>query len=197
MTDTVSQKRGNIPLLSDTVNVRAKLKVSVYSFDTIMAEVIFSNKGKNTIYLYKPLLPSDTLVENTFSVLDKNYKNLQHLTRLSNHRYLTDGTKGILQFIIPDASFKNLIEIRPNEDLAFSMNIAKHYDFRQAIKKTKSREVFIAYGNLFPYLIDGKQLYRPYTEMRGVNEERPLYFIVESKNVSGEFERLTISLPFK
>ncbi len=80
------QERSSI-IIVDTIPIYARLKVNLFSLDSMNAEVTFYNNSKRGILLYKPLLPSDSM-ESPFPVLDDNSRNLPDIRKKSDAKYL-------------------------------------------------------------------------------------------------------------
>ncbi len=180
-------------VIIDTLKIFAKLEVKGYNIDSIIARVTLFNKGVGSYFLYKPLLPSDSLVEKTFSILDENMNKLQYLIPISKHKYLQDPN--VIPLIIPEILDKNMLEIKPKEKLIFQINLAKNYNFRQSDRKAKSKWVSVSYLNLFPYIIDGRHIRVPYSRYNLKSISASVYFRVQSIDDKGNYNRIKLRLP--
>ena len=182
------------PFISiDTFKIYAKLKVYVYNIDSIVAQISFYNKDKKSFLLYKPILPSDSLVEETFATLDEKDQHLQYKRPISSRKYFKNPD--IIPLIIPELQDTNFLEFKPGEKLDFQINIANHYNFRQTDRKIKSKWILISYYCLFPYMVNGKHLFLPYSDYVVTNISAPVYFIIHSNDDNGNYERVKIRLP--
>ena len=144
-------------ILMDSLPIYADTKVRVYKLDSIIAEVTFINNWSQSVWLYKPILPTDSLVENSFEMrVDKDLQHVAHIPKQTDHKYLF-GDQDFLPTIEAVINDDTQLELMPGTRLIFTTNLSKHYDFKQLDKKS-AKAVFVFYDMRFPYIKDKKQV---------------------------------------
>lgn len=188
----------------DSLPIYAEIDVKPYSLDSLIAEVTIINNWNKSLWLYKPLLPADSMIEECFYVRDEeSNSNLIKLIKTSNHKYVS-GSQELLPNIIPELSDSILFECKAGSHNKFYTNLAKHYNFRQLIDGKRIKNILVNYGVDFPYIENGEHQY--YTEEiipGGDSVRRPVYFdvrIKESQKPGKKFDEgglLKLRLPVK
>lgn len=201
--DSSQAKRDSPITFYDSLNIYAELKAKVYNIDSIMVSVDIINDSGDSVWLYKPVLPSDSLVEETFYVKrEDNNENLPHIYKLTDHRYLAGGGQGLLPSIKPVINDSNLLVLFPHTRKTFITNLAKHYNLRE-LDREKVKTLFINYGMDFPYIKNNKHVYLknsfyPYWD----KEFKPAYIDISikkrNKDAPPDFDELVrVVLPEK
>lgn len=194
---TSSSKRGISKEIIIDLPVYAEVKVEPYSLDSMMAEVTIVNDWNEPVWLYKPILPSDTLVVETFYVRDaKGNDNLKHVYKQTDHEYVFSDQN--FPFIIPVINDLTQLELKPESRMKFTTNLAKHYDFRQLINGERVKTILVNYGMFFPYIKDNKQVFKKVYHNSGDSIAKPVYINISIKKNKGkeyEFGLLKVELP--
>lgn len=156
----VSSKRAANEIMIDTLPIYAEVNVIPNNLDSMMAEVTIVNDWNESLWLYKLLLPTDTLAEETFYVRDEcenNNLDSVFVYKKTDHKYLS-GSQNLLPSIIPVINDSSQIELEVKGRMKFVTNLAKHYNFR-LLDKTKVKTILINYGMNFPFIKEGKQVF--------------------------------------
>ncbi len=168
----------------DSLSVHAELKATAYSLDSIIVDVAIVNNSDESILLYKPLLPSDSLkYYETFIVRRAdNNANLPYIY-LSMIKHELKKPHSVLRNFKPVINDNNLFELLPHTKQLFTTNLCKHYNFKEpGIKNLKT--VYLGYSMDFPYIKNGQHVYlkRPYFD----TFFKPAYIHITSKNKEKE-----------
>jgi len=183
-----------LPKVEEYPKIFTTLKVDVISVDSIMVEVTFINDSTKGIWLYKPILPNDTLAEYTFVIRTLDDDNLPHIYRKSDQRYYGGNYLRFISNVIPEVVPENLILLNPGESQSFKMNISNHYNFDSCMK-IKKNSFSIGYVVKMPLIEELKHV----SEMDTIREmRRPVYFLINSRNPNTrKRERIDFAFPYK
>lgn len=201
--DSSQAKRDSPITFYDSLNIYAELKAVAYNIDSIMVSVDIVNASSDSVWLYKPLLPSDSLIEETFYVRrEDNNENLPHLFKATNHHYFGGGGQGLLPAIKPIITDSSLLILLPNTKRTFITNLSKHYNLR-GLDRKKTKALFINYGMAFPYIKNSNHIYLKNSLNPHFDEEfKPAYIDISikkrDKDMPPDFDELVrVVLPEK
>ena len=135
----------------------ANISVTPYSVDSIIVNIIFTNKSGSEYYLYKPMVPSNKSILDLavfHLATDKNYEDVSlNRTYLKKGYEFYSGIDTVLPAIKPILKEDMFIKINKDQEFATSFNIAKSYNFHPFIKR-KINKFSIAYLALMPRVIN-------------------------------------------
>jgi hypothetical protein len=212
MTDSMPGKNRSMSQVTivDSLPVYAELKVMPYTIDSIIAEVTIINDYDESVWLYKPALPTDSLVERSFYIFtDEVFTNARpgllpgmsqdlddstevpHIYKQTNHQYLC-GNQDLMPSIIPIIADTSQIELKPGKRLVFVINLAKQYDFKsRKINRKKAKTFRVHYSMEFPFVKNGKHisLLDKWGKWNVPNDPRPAYLAITCKDISVEVDK--------
>jgi hypothetical protein len=125
-------------------NLFVKIKVSVFSIDSIIVNSTFINNSKNIFYLYKPLLPTnDLLKENLFDFIIEEDGTLENKIKLVSLITYTGSRTGKYYeeywqsnpYVIPELKKDNFLLLGVNDSIKLHINLSKFYNFKPVIAK--------------------------------------------------------------
>jgi hypothetical protein len=211
-TDPVSGNNRGISQVKivDSLPVYAELKITPYTLDSILAEVTIVNEYNEPIWLYKPILPTDSLVEQAFYIYtdqvftyrrpgllpgmapdftDSNY--VPHLLKKSNHKYIS-GYNVLLPELTAGFIDSNFTVLNAGSKLEFKINLAKQYDFKsKTIDMKKAKTFRVHYGMEFPFIKNGKHIFLLDMNCKNVipNDPKPAYLAIQCKDISEDVDK--------
>lgn len=163
----------------DSIPVYADVDIKGFTLDSIMAEVSFINDWDQSIWLYKPILPTDSLIENSFVLrLENDLQYVPHKQKSTNHQYLF-GDQNFQPTIIPIINDNNLLELLPCTKLTFTINLSNHYDFKNLNKKVV-KSIYSYYEMVFPFIKD-----KSHSLLNYKGKLIPTYFYIRPKGFKG------------
>jgi hypothetical protein len=176
-------------VFADTIPVYATLEVSMISIDSVPTKITLFNEYKQDLLLYEPILPSDSLAEKNFIIMDEDDNSLPHVNAVTNHKYL-DNNPDVFPIVIPEVVENKFVKLRSGDSLVFNVNLAKQYDFKSL--KTKRRDFFyIGYASFFPLIENGRHV-----QVKNQNNDlRPFYFVISSNNRFTNLDRIKVKIP--
>lgn len=176
-------------IIIDSLKVAAKLKVTPYTLDSIIAEISIFNNSYKPVWLYKPILPTNNSSEDAFAFLmDKKSHDFSESTvrfkiKKSNHQYFGGGP-GLLAAIIPSVLDSNLLKLNSGDTVKFTTNLSLKYDFKDFIRHNRNvNSILIDYHTYFPYIENGHHLYlqNKNDSVNRIGYKRPAYFSIGCK----------------
>lgn len=192
----VSSERKGISntIIDPNKYVHIEMGVQEISADSIMVDATFLNDSNDSFLLYKPLLPNDNPQLSTFIVLTQmDHEEVDFMRPPDSSLKYYSGTYNALPVLIPELKSDNFIKLGKHENVSFSMNIAKFYDFKDKIRRGKTK-FSISYLNLFPEILDLK----PITKRDPIdNGIKPVYTVITLKGGKGGVAKIDFTLKLK
>jgi len=165
--------------------ISAKLDIQVVSKDQIIALTTIQNTSKDTVLLYKPLLPCGINFENQFGLLSAKTYNPVDFKRKRNEKYIDDDG----YYIIPSLEPDKLFYLLPDSSISCSLNLAELYDFKRNADNEEN-EFLISYSVFMPVIKELAHI----AEIDSVDGRmKPVYYFIianNSKNID------SIRVPF-
>lgn len=173
--DNSEQIKDTSPIIiKDASFIHVYLSVTTYSDQEIKANLILTNKGNDSILIYKSLLPCKGEVQTKiFSIfcLD-NYESVPFLGVTSEKLLFVsaDDEEGV---IIPKLFPENFINFKSGDSLKFETNLAKYYKFGSSLL-VDNKDFAATFSILLPVVsYDYKQVLELDT-LEG--KQKPLYY---------------------
>ncbi len=151
--DPASRKKWSKVIVKFNPSIITRLSIHAFSKDSVMVYTTFVNRSQEVFYLYKPLLPSNTLMQN--SVLDFIIENGQAPESIpfadtSAGKYY-EGSRAIVPVVIPELKSGNFLILQPRDSLVFTINAARYYIFRPNTNG-ENGHYSASYSALMPYI---------------------------------------------
>jgi hypothetical protein len=192
--DTINQG-SRIPrdVIIDSVKVYAELRITPYTLDSIVAEISIINDWYKSVWLYKPILPTDSLAEISFSIMSDKMQvdfdeiQVEPILKTTNDKYLYEGQLGWMSTIIPDIIESNLLQLKAGQRIVCTTNLSKHFNFKSFVKKAgHSNSLLVIYNTKFPYIENNQHVYvrGKYDSINRIDYKRPAYFRIGKKLVN-------------
>ena len=188
---TQNQRSGIAPdLIVDSINVYSEIEIIPYTLDSIMAKISIINDWVKPIWIYKPLLPDDSLAEVSFSIIsdkmqvDFDEVRVDPILKVTKHKYLVGDGHSLMSSIIPDISDNNVLELNVGERIICTTNLSKHFDFKNFAKKANhSKSLLLSYFAYFPFIENKQHVFGSGKNdiIDNIGHKRPVYFGIGNK----------------
>lgn len=159
-------------IVNDGSFIYTELSVRSLSEDEIYADIAFTNNSVDSFLFYRILLPLDgKLKSDIFSIFDSKTLDQIVYTGTRAGKYLKEAPDDDEGVVVPDMTPGNFVILLPHQNVSYTVNLSKYYDFSDVKKGTT---LSLAYGIFLPAVsLDYKQLY----EIDSVdNQMKPVYY---------------------
>lgn len=169
-------------VIMDSAPVLSDLRVYRGYKNAIFADLEIINISQKSVFLYKPLLPSDTSSEVGFVIFDNNVSNSLNdemvipFYKNNYNSYFNSGPSpfSAIKPVLNDSCF---IEIRKGEKRVFTINLSLRYDFQSFLKKNKNvKKLQVNFHSYFPMLDDLHKLKYDTADENLNKIVRPIFF---------------------